>query len=117
MLCLRGEKNGNIITFAQFEEENILTKTRNNAESGDESNDDSIMLTLLSDESMASISSSLSSGGISESSSSLSALLRVLVHIFPSSNCVNVIILPVFSLEDVSQGVYVTAGCIAIASE
>ena len=29
------EKTGDIITFAQFEEGNISTKTRNNAESGD----------------------------------------------------------------------------------
>ena len=41
------EKNGDIIMFAQFEEENILTKTRNDAESGD---DDSIMPLLLSEE-------------------------------------------------------------------
>ena len=41
---LRGE-TGNIIMFAQFEEVNILTKTRNNAESCD---DDSIMPPLLS---------------------------------------------------------------------
>ena len=32
------EQTGNIITFTQFEEGNILTKTRNDAESGDESN-------------------------------------------------------------------------------
>ena len=31
------EKTGDIITFAQFEEGNILTETRNNAESGDQS--------------------------------------------------------------------------------
>ena len=31
------EQTGNIITFAQFEEGTILTKTRNDAESGDES--------------------------------------------------------------------------------
>ena len=71
-------------------------------------------------ESMASISSFLSSGGITESSSDLSPLfasLRFLVHIFPSLDCVNVIISPVCSLEDVAQGVYVTAGRIAIASE
>ena len=34
------EKTGDIITFTQFEEWNILTKTRNDAESGDESDDD-----------------------------------------------------------------------------
>ena len=38
---------GNIITFAQFEEWNILTKTRNDAESGDESDDNSIISPLL----------------------------------------------------------------------
>ena len=37
---LRG-KTGNIITFAQFEEGNILTETCNDAESGDESDNES----------------------------------------------------------------------------
>ena len=31
------EQTGDVITFAQFEEENILTETRNDAESCDES--------------------------------------------------------------------------------
>ena len=31
------EQTGNVITFAQFEEGNILTETRNDAEIGDES--------------------------------------------------------------------------------
>ena len=44
------EQTGDIITFAQFEEGNILTKTRNNAESGEKSNDESIMPPLLSKE-------------------------------------------------------------------
>ena len=44
----RGQ-TGNIITFAQFEEGNILTKTCNDAESG---NDDSIMPPILSEEYM-----------------------------------------------------------------
>ena len=48
---LRGE-TGNLITFAQFEEGEILTKTCNNAESGDKSNDDSVMPPLLSEEEM-----------------------------------------------------------------
>ena len=39
-----------IIRFAQFEEGNILTKTRNNSEKCDKSNDDSIMQPLLSEE-------------------------------------------------------------------
>ena len=38
------EKTGDIITFAQFEEGNILTETRNNAESGDESDNEAIMM-------------------------------------------------------------------------
>ena len=37
------EQTGDIITFAEFEEGNILTKTRNNAESGDGSDKESIM--------------------------------------------------------------------------
>ena len=31
------EKTGDVITFAQFEEGNLLTETRNDTESGDES--------------------------------------------------------------------------------
>ena len=46
------EQTGNIITFTQFEEANILTKTRNNEESGDEYDENSIMKTLLSKEEM-----------------------------------------------------------------
>ena len=46
------EQTDDIITFTQFEEGNKSTKTRNNAESGDESNDDSIMPPLLSEEEM-----------------------------------------------------------------
>ena len=42
------EKTGNIIKFTQFEEENLLSETRNDAEIGDKSNDDSIMPPLLS---------------------------------------------------------------------
>ena len=38
------EKNGDVITFAQFEEGNILTGTRYDAESGDESDNKSIMM-------------------------------------------------------------------------
>ena len=41
------DQNSDKIMFAPFEEGNILTKTRNDAESGDESNDDSIMPILL----------------------------------------------------------------------
>ena len=35
---------GNIISFAQFEEGNIVTKNSNDAESGDESDNESIMM-------------------------------------------------------------------------
>ena len=54
---LRGE-TGNIITFTQFEERNSPSKinlpyeTRNDAESGDKSYDNSIILPLLREEEM-----------------------------------------------------------------
>ena len=38
------EQTGDIITSAQFEEGNILSETRNDTESGDESNSKSIMM-------------------------------------------------------------------------
>ena len=38
------EQTGDVITFAQFEEGNILTETRNDAESGDESDNESVMM-------------------------------------------------------------------------
>ena len=38
------EQTGDVITFAQFEEGNILTETRNNAESGNKSDSESIMM-------------------------------------------------------------------------
>ena len=43
-------KTGNITTFAQFEERDILTKTRNDAETSYESDDDSIIPSLLVEE-------------------------------------------------------------------
>ena len=46
------EKTGNITTFAQFEEEVILTKTCNNAEIVDGSDYNSIMPPLLIKEEM-----------------------------------------------------------------
>ena len=46
------EQTGNKITFAQFEEGNILAKTRNGAESGEKYDDNSIMPPLLSKEDM-----------------------------------------------------------------
>ena len=44
----RGEA-GNIITFTQFEVRNLLSETCNDAESGDKSDDNLIMLALLSE--------------------------------------------------------------------
>ena len=38
------EQTGDVITFAQFEEANIITETCNDAESGDESDSKSIMM-------------------------------------------------------------------------
>ena len=38
------EQTGDVITFAQFEEGNILTENRNDAESGDETDNESIMM-------------------------------------------------------------------------
>ena len=38
------EQTDDVITFTQFEEGNILTETRNNAESGDKSDNKSIMM-------------------------------------------------------------------------
>ena len=38
------EQTGGVITFAQFEEGNLLTETRNDTESGDESDSKSIMM-------------------------------------------------------------------------
>ena len=46
------EQTGNILTFAQFEEGNLVSETHNNVESGDESDDNSIMQPLLSEEKM-----------------------------------------------------------------
>ena len=38
------EQTGDVITFAQCEDKNILTETRNHAESGDEFDNESIMM-------------------------------------------------------------------------
>ena len=38
------EQTGDVITFAQFEEGNLLTETRNDTESSDEYNSESIMM-------------------------------------------------------------------------
>ena len=46
------EQTGDIISFAQFEEGNILSENCNNAESGDKYDNDSIMPPLLSEEGM-----------------------------------------------------------------
>ena len=44
------EQTGNIITFTHFEEGDLLSETRDNAESNDESDDDSIMPPLIREE-------------------------------------------------------------------
>ena len=38
------EQTGNVITFAQFEEGDLLTETCNDTESGDESDNESLMM-------------------------------------------------------------------------
>ena len=38
------EQTGDVITFAQFEEGNLISETRNDTESGDESDSESIMM-------------------------------------------------------------------------
>ena len=38
------EQTGDVITFTQFEEGNILTETRNDTESGDKSDSESLMM-------------------------------------------------------------------------
>ena len=43
------EQTGDIITFKQFEEGNLLSDTCEDTESGDKSDDDSIMTPLLSE--------------------------------------------------------------------
>ena len=48
------EQNSDVITFAQFQEGNILTKTSNDAESGDESANESI---IMSEKNMDAINS------------------------------------------------------------
>ena len=44
------EQTGDIIIFAQFEEGDILSETRHDAESGDKSDDNPIIPPLLSEE-------------------------------------------------------------------
>ena len=45
-------KIGDIITFTQFEEGDLLSKTCDDAKSGDKSDDDSIIPPLISEEEM-----------------------------------------------------------------
>ena len=51
------EKNGDIITFKHSEEGNLLFETHENAESGEKSDDDSIIPPLLSEEEMYAVDS------------------------------------------------------------
>ena len=73
-----------------------------------------------SPDNISSILASLFNGGRVESLSYLSPLsvpLQDLDSKLTSSNCGNVIILPIFSFEYVSYGVYDADGHISIASE
>ena len=58
-LCAKSlrEQTGGIIMFTQFEEGNLLSETSEYGESGDETDDDSIMPPLLSKEEMDAIDS------------------------------------------------------------
>ena len=56
--CVFEGGDGNIITFAQFEEGDLLSETRYNAERDDKSDDDSIMPPLLSKEDIDVVDSS-----------------------------------------------------------
>ena len=40
----RKEQTGDVITFAQFEEGNLISETRNNTENGDKYDSESIMM-------------------------------------------------------------------------
>ena len=51
------EQTGNIITFEKFEEGSLLSETRDDAESGDKSDYNSIMPPLISEEEMDAIDS------------------------------------------------------------
>ena len=55
------EQTGDVITFAQFEEWNILTEYRNDAESGDESDSESLMMSEQDMENLDSNEHSISS--------------------------------------------------------
>ena len=57
MLHFQKEQTGDIITFTWFEEGGLLSETWEDAESGDKSNDNSIMPPLLSEEEMDAIDS------------------------------------------------------------
>ena len=54
-------KNGDILTFTKFEEGNILSETCEDAESSDESDDESITSPLISKEEMDAMDSSVES--------------------------------------------------------
>ena len=69
---------------------------------------------------ISSILSSLINGGrveLSSDSSPPAVPLRDYNRKSPSPNCANVIILPYFTFEHVSHGMYDTVGCIVIVSE
>ena len=53
------EQTGDIITFAQFEEGNLISETRNDTESGDESDSESIIMSEKDMENMMKKKSSM----------------------------------------------------------
>ena len=57
------EQTGDIITFTQFEEGNLLSKTHNDAKSGENPEANQIMPTLLSKEEMDAVDSGDESDG------------------------------------------------------
>ena len=57
MLHIQGGGAGYIITFAQFEEDDLLSETRDDTERGKKSDDNSKMPPLISEEEMDAISS------------------------------------------------------------
>ena len=79
------EQTGDIITFTQFEGRNILTKTCNDAESGDESDDKSITPPLLRKEYMDAMDYGYESD---HDSISTEMLEKVVTEVRPTQNLI-----------------------------
>ena len=74
------EKIGDIIMFAQFEEENILSETRNNTKSGDKSDKNLNITTLLREEEIDAI---YSGNGSDDDPMSTDMLEEILTEVSP----------------------------------